>query len=126
MVTIEGDLQTLDVSVLIENFLKIFVFHIFWKLSNENVVIGELVLMSTEQVFVELEGSTLLALDLEVLHFLTSVLELLRIGDAENSRVERSGVISLDLWLTLESDTSLTLEDLTEFDGCEVILWEVV
>jgi hypothetical protein len=82
--------------------------------------------VSTEQVFVELESSALLAIDLEVLHLLTGNLELLSILDAENSAEEWSGVVSLDLWLLLKDDTRLVLEDLGQGDGCELILWEVV
>jgi hypothetical protein len=106
--------------------LKVFVFHFLWELSHEDVVGDELVLVSTEQVFVELESSALLAIDLEVLHLLTGVLELLSIGDAENSAEEWSGVISLDLWLLLKDDTSLVLKDLGQLNRGEVVLWEVV
>jgi len=54
-------------------------FHVLGEFSNENVVIGEFVLVSTKQVFVELKSSALLAIDLEVLHLITGVLELLSI-----------------------------------------------
>jgi len=126
VVLVERDLQTLDVSVLGEMLLKVLVFHFLWELSHEDVVGDELVLVSTEQVFVELESSALLAIDLEVLHLLTGVLELLSIGDAENSAEEWSGVVSLDLWLGLKDHTSLVLEDLGQLNRGEVVLWEVV
>lgn len=126
MVRVEGDLQTLNVSVCREFLLKVLVFHFLWELSHENVVGDELILVSTKQVFVELKSSALLAIDLEELHLFTGVLELLSIGDAENSAEERSGVISLDLWLRFKNDTSLTLKDLGQLNRGEVVLWEVV
>jgi len=48
VVSVEGDLKTLDISVFVENIIKLFVFHVLWKLSHENVVTGELVLVSTK------------------------------------------------------------------------------
>lgn len=126
MVGVERDFQTLDFSELREMLLKVLVFHFLRELSNEDVVVNELLLMSTEEVLVELESSAALSIDLEVFHLLHGVLELLSIGNAENSAEEWSGVVSLDLGLILEDDTSLVLEDLGQLDGGEVVLWEVV
>lgn len=82
--------------------------------------------MSSEQVLVELECTTLLTFDLEEFHLLTGILELLWVIDADNSREEWSSVVSLDLWLIVEDDASLGFESLSQLNRGKVVFWEVV
>lgn len=57
-----------------------------------------------------MEGSAWLASDLEELHALNGLGELLRVLDADDSRVERSGDVFPDLWLFVKGDSGLLLE----------------
>ena len=57
-----------------------------------------------------MEGSAWLASDLEELHTLNSLGELLRILDTDDSRVERSGDVFPNLWLFVKGDSGLLLE----------------
>jgi len=61
-------------------------------------------------LLIKLKGSAWLASNLEELHGFNSLGELLRVLDADDSRVERSGDVFSDLWLFVKGDSGLLLE----------------
>lgn len=98
VVTVERDLETLDLAHWLEHVVEVLMFEVFWNL-DENVVGKQLVLVATEELLVERQGTALLAINFEVLHLLASFAELFGVLDADHGSEERLGKISLDLWL---------------------------
>jgi len=98
VVSVERDLERLDLAHWLEHLVEVFVFEVLWNF-NENVVGQQLVLVATKQLLVERQGTALLAIDLEVSHLLASFVELLGVFDADHGGEERLGEVSLDLWL---------------------------
>ena len=81
--------------------------------SNEDVVVLQLLFVTSKELFVELEGSAPLSVDLEISHGFSCLVEFLCIFHLNDSRVEWSGKISSDLWLSIsECDLGLGLKDL--------------
>lgn len=68
----------------------------------------------------------MLALDLEVLHGLASLVESLWVLDADDGSVEWGGDVLLDLGLGLKKDVSLILEGDGDSLRVGLISWKVV
>jgi len=125
VVRVEGDLETLDLSALLEHLVQVLVLDILWHL-DEDVVVVQLVLVATEQLLVEWKGTALLAVDLEVLHLLASLFELLGVLDADHGGVEWSGDVSLDLWLGVEDNSGFVLEGDCNLVAADLVLGKIV
>jgi hypothetical protein len=110
VVRVERNLKTLDLTETLEFLLEVGMLEVLWHGSHEHVVGLELLFVGSEQLLVELEGSALLAFDLEVLHGLAGFVESDWVLDADDSRVERSGDVFPDLWLFVKGDSGLLLE----------------
>ena len=100
VVSVERDLETLDLAHWLVHRVEVFMFEVFWNL-DENVVGKQLILVATEELLVKRQGTALLAIDFEVLHLLASFVELFGVLDADHGGEERLGKISLDLWLLI-------------------------
>jgi hypothetical protein len=127
MVSIVWDLKTLDLSVLLEFLMEIWM--IPWGVdgSNENVVVLELLFVTSKKLFVELECSAPFSVDLEVSHCFSSFVEFLCIFHLNNSRVEWSGKVSSDLWLSIsECGVGFFFKDLGNLGRSNVVFWQVV
>ena len=72
-------------------------FHFLGNL-DEDVVVRQLVLVGTEELLVEWEGTALFVTDLEISHLLTGIVELFSVFDTDHGGAEWSGEVSLDLW----------------------------
>jgi len=84
--------------------------------TDEDVVVKKFLFVTSQKLFVELECSAPLSINLEVLHGFTCFVEILCIFDLDNSGVEWSCKISSDLWLVVnESDFGLFLKSLSNF-----------
>ena len=88
---------------------------ILWNALDEHIVGEELLFVGSEQLLIELKGSALLSLDLEVLHGLTGLVEGNWVLDADDSRVEWGSDVLLDLWLGVEEDVGSLLESDGDF-----------
>ena len=97
-----------------------------WHASHEDVVGEELLFVGSEQLLVELEGSALLAFDLEVLHGLACLVEGNWVLDADDSRVEWSGNVLLNLWLGVKKNVGFFLESDGDLSRIGLISWKVV
>ena len=126
VVLVEGDLQTLDGTVLLESVVELLVSNGGWDGSDENVLLGELLSVGTEELSVELEASALLAVDLEVLHLLAGFLELSVIWDGDDGSPEWAGDVLSDLGSALEVNASAALELHGDLLGIDGVLGEVV
>jgi len=127
MVRVEGDFQRLDFSVLCKVLLECFRGHVLRDLSNEDVVVNNLLRVRSEKVIVVGEGSAGLAFsELEVSELLACLLELVFLGDGHDGRVEGSVDVSSNLWNPAEDDAGLLLEVSGEFGGRGDVLGEVV
>lgn len=85
MILVERDLQTLDFSDLGHMLVKLSHGHFLGDSLDEHVVVNQVLLVHTEQVFVEWEGSALLSVDFEVLHAFDGLSELLSILDLDDA-----------------------------------------
>jgi hypothetical protein len=86
----------------------------------------KLLLVGSEQLFVELQGSALLTLDLEVSHGVAGFVESDWVLDADDGRVEWGGDVLLDLGLGVEEDVGSLLESDGDSLGVGLLSWEVV
>jgi hypothetical protein len=127
VVSIERDLETLDLAHWLEHLVEVFVFEFLWNF-DENVVGKQLVLVATEELLIERQGTALLAVDFEVSHLLTSLGELLRIFNANHGGEEWLGEISLDLWLLIgvKDNSRFVLNGLCNLVAGDVVLWKVI
>jgi len=127
VVTVERDLETLDLAHWLEHLVQVFVFEVLWNF-NENVVGQQLVLVATEQLLVERQSTALLAIDFEVFHLLTSFAELLGVFDADHGGEERLGEISLDLRLLVgvKDNSRFILNGLCNLVAGNVVFWQIV
>jgi len=127
VVSVERDLETLDLAHWLEHLVQVFVFEVLWNF-NENVVGQQLVLVATEQLLVERQGTALLAIDFEVFHLLTSFAELLGVLDADHGGEERLGEISLDLRLLVgvKDNSRFILNGLCNLVAGNVVFWQIV
>jgi len=127
VVSVERDLETLDLAHWLEHLVQVFVFEVLWNF-NENVVGQQLVLVATEQLLVERQGTALLAIDFEVFHLLTSFAELLGVFDADHGGEERLGEISLDLRLLVgvKDNSRFILNGLCNLVAGNVVFWQIV
>ena len=73
-----------------------------------------------------MEGSARLASNLEELHGLNGLGELLRVFDADDSRVEWSGDVLSDLRLLLEDDSGLLFKGDGNLSGVGLFLRKVI
>jgi hypothetical protein len=110
VVGVKRNFETLNFSESFKFLLQVGVRKILWDALDEDVVGLNLLPVGSEQLLVKLEGSALLALDLEVFHGLAGFVESDWVFDADNSREEWGGEVLLDLWLGLEEDAGLILE----------------
>ena len=110
VVRVEGHLQRLDLAHGFELLLEVLVLEVLWDGSDEDVGSSELLFVDTEKLLVELKGSARLASNLEELHGLNSLGELLWVLDADDSRVERSGDVFPNLRFFVKDDSGLFLE----------------
>lgn len=85
VVWVKRNLETLDGTVLFEFGLELFVGPVLGDALDKDVVVGKLLLVTTEELFVELEGSAHLAVDGEVLHLFAGILEFLGVLDLHNA-----------------------------------------
>jgi hypothetical protein len=99
--------------------------HILWHF-DENVVVRQLVLIATEELLVEWEGTALLAIDLEVLHLLAGFVELFWILDVDHSGAEWSGEVPLNLRLGVKDNSGFLLENLGDQVASDIFLGKVV
>ena len=125
VVRIERDLETLDLSALLEHGVQVLVLDVLWHL-DEDVVVVQLVLVATKQLLVEGKSTALLAIDLEVLHLLASLFKLLGVLDADHGGVEWSGDVSLDLGLGVEDDSGFLLEGDCNLVAADLVLGKIV
>ena len=121
MIRVKGDLKTLDLSETLEFLLEVSMSEVLWHTSHEDVVGEELLFVGSEQLLVELEGSALLSFDLEVLHGLAGFVESDWVLDADDSRVEWSGDVLLDLWLLVKKNVGLFLEGDGDLSGIGLV-----
>lgn len=105
--------------------MQILILQILWNL-HENIVIQKSILVAAEQLLVEWQSSTLLAIDLKVLHLFTRLLKLLDVLDVHHGRVEGPGDVSLDLGLGFQDDSRLELEGLRNLVAAYLVLWQIV
>ena len=126
VVLVEGDLQTLDASELLESVVELLVSDGGWDGSDEDVLLGELLSVGTEELSVELEASALFAVDLEVLHLLTGFIELNVIWDGDNGGPEWASDVLSDLGSALEVDASFFFELHGDLLGIDGVFGEVV
>lgn len=68
----------------------------------------------------------MLALDLEVLHGLASLVESLWVLDADDGSVEWGGDVLLDLWLLVKNDVGFFLKSDGDLSRIDLISWKVV
>ena len=126
MVGVKRNLKTLNFTESFEFLLQVGVSQSFWDALDENVVALKFLLVGSEQLLVELEGSALLALDLEVSHGLAGFVESYGVLDADDGRVEWGGDVLLDLWLGLEENAGFLLEGDGDSLRVGLISWKVV
>jgi hypothetical protein len=86
----------------------------------------DLLLVGSEELLVELEGSALLALDLEVLHALNGLVEGDWVLDADDGGVDWGRDVLLDLWLGVKKDVGFFLDSDGDLSGIGLISWKVV
>jgi len=115
VVGVKRDLQTLNVTILGEVFLKLLGVHVGGDLLDEEVVLNESLGVGTEKLIVEGETSALASINFEISEHLASFLELLSVRNLNDGSVERLVDISLDLRNTLKINTGF-LEDLGNLD----------
>jgi len=115
VVGVERNLKTLNFSESFEFLLKIGMLEVLGDALDEHTVGMKFFLVASEQLSVELEGSALLALDIEVSHGLDGLVELDGVLDHDDGGVEWSGDVLSDLWLNVKHDSSLLLESDGDF-----------
>ena len=125
MVWVEGNLETLDLSIFFKFFLEVSKLDVLWDVSDENVVGNELLLVVSEELLVKWKSTALLTVDLKVSHLLTGSLEVFVLIDLDDSREEWFRHVSLDLWLT-DGEVGVGLEFLSDLDGTSLVLWKIV
>lgn len=76
MVVVERNLQTLDLAIFFEFLLKILMPEFFGYISNEHILLHQFLLISTQELSIKLQSSTRLAVDLEISHLFTRLMEL--------------------------------------------------
>ena len=126
VVLVEGDLQTLDGAELLEGVVELLVSYGGWDGSDEDVLLGELLSVGSEELSVELEASALLAVDLEVLHLLAGFLELGVVWDGDDGGPEWAGDVFSDLGSALEVNAGASFELHGDLLGIDGVLGEVV
>ena len=95
--------------------------------SDEDVVVQKLLFVASKKLFVELEGTAPFTINGEVSHGFSGIVEFLRVLDLDNSRIEWSGEISSNLWLSVnKGDFGLLLKFLSNLGGSDVYLWKIV
>jgi len=98
----------------------------------ENVVVCKFILVASEKLVVERKSSALIFLawlitfDLKVSHLFGGSLVLNGIWDEDDGRVEWSEEVSSDLRSGLDDTTALLSESFSDFDGTDLIFWEIV
>jgi hypothetical protein len=75
MVRIERYLKTLDLSILLKFGLEVLMALISWDLSDEDVVVNELLFVASQKLLIELEGSAPLSVNGKVFHGFTGFVE---------------------------------------------------
>lgn len=123
-----GNLEGLDGTELLHNFVEIFVKDVSGNL-DENVVSKKLLLVGTEELLVEGKTSAWLTGDLEISHLVTSLLVLIGILNVYHSGVERLGDVLLNLRLLLgvrKDDVGDILESSSDLDGGHVFLGKII
>ena len=120
MVRVEGNLKTLNLSVLLEFLLEVSELDVLWDVSDENVVGDELLLIVSKELLVEWKSTALFqsavsSFDLKVSHLLTGILEVFVLIDLDNGGQEWFRHVSLDLWLT-DGEVGIVLEFLSDDD----------
>jgi hypothetical protein len=110
VIRVKGNLKTFDLTETLILLLEVGMLEVLWHALDENVVGQELLLVGSEELLVELEGSALLALDLEISHGLAGSVEGDWVLDADDGRVEWGGDVLLDLWLGFKEDVGSLLE----------------
>mgnify|MGYP007004380745 CR=1 FL=1 len=126
MVLVKRNFETLNFTEGLVFLLKVGMLEVLWHVLDEHVVGKDLLLVGSEQLLVELEGSALLSLDLEVSHGLAGFVESDWVLDADDSGVEWGGDVLLDLGLGLKKDVSLILEGDGDSLRVGLISWKVV
>ena len=127
VVSVERDLKTLDLAHWLVQFVEVFVFEVFWNFA-EDVVGKQLVLVATEELLVERQGTARFAINFEVSHLLAGFIELLWVLDADHGGEERLGEISLDLWLLIgvKDNSRFVLNGLCNLVASDVVFWQVI
>jgi len=133
VIWVDGDFQGFDWSILGEVFGEEIVgdWLVGWGLV-ENVVVGQFVFVASEKLLIERKGSALVFLawlisfNLEVSHLITGLLVLNWVLDDDDGGVEGSEEVSSDLWSLLDDSTALLSESFSNFDGANLIFWEIV
>jgi hypothetical protein len=110
VVGVERNFETLNFSESFIFLLKIRMGELLWNALDENVVGEKLLFVGSEQLLVELKGSALLALDIEVSHEFAGFVKSDWVLNADDSRVEWGGDVLLDLRLGVQKDVGSLLE----------------
>lgn len=126
MVSVEGDLQRLDVTILGEVFFKFGGRDIGGDFAHEDVVVNELLGVGSEEFVVVGESTARLAIELEVAEGFTGLLELGVVSYGDDGSEEGFVDVTTNLRLSIELDIGLFLEVFGELDGGVLLLGEVV
>jgi len=133
MIWVDGDFQGFNWSILREVCGKEIVSDWIrrWCLV-ENVVVGKFIFVASEKLLIERKGSALvflawlITINLEVSHLITGLFVLNWVLDDDDGGVEGSEEVSSDLWSLLDDSTALLSESFSNFDGADLIFWEII
>lgn len=125
VIRVDRNLEALDPACLREDLVELLVFEILGHL-DKNIMIQQPILIATKQLLIKRQCATLLPIDVKVLHFLTSLFELLGVFYVDHSRIKRPGNISLDLRLRFQNDSGLFFESEGNLIAADLILGQVV
>ena len=126
VVLVERDLQAFHFSVLREHVLQVLVTQVLGNVADEHIVLTEFLSVVAQQVPVKLQRPTLLAIDGEVAHLLTSCLVLFLVFDVDDARVEGPRHVLFDLRSSLKQHASLLLENHGQLAGAGEVFWEII
>lgn len=108
---VEGDLDTHDLSVFGEFLVQILAGEVLGDLSHKHVLLGQLGLLVAQELWVEGEGSALLAFDDWVLELLKHFLEAFLVVDLDHGGIEVSTDVSLDLGFNVDVNSCFVFND---------------
>jgi len=129
-VFIEGDLAGLDGSELGELLMQVLVSQLvlvdFLGELDEDVVVLDLSLSLTSEVFVEGEGSGLASIKDWISHLLLGEFEHLGVLDVDDCGVEGLNQVTVDLGLLVTNVDTFGFEHFSDLDGGDLVLGQIV